>query len=91
MLRLLTCYNYPMNTADARAYRERWREVEEIERQEAQAATIQDRWRQLNAVFGLALGLGLLEKLANDQEELIWRRWAVLKQAGRYESGKYNS
>lgn len=78
-----------MDAADARAYRERWREVEKIERLEAQAATIQDRWRQLNAVFGMALGLGLLEKLADDQEESIWRRWAVLK-TGSYGPGKYN-
>ena len=34
-----------MNKADAIAYRERWREVERIERLEAQLATIQDRWR----------------------------------------------
>ena len=68
-----------MNIADARAYRERWHEVAKIESQEAQAATIQERWLKLNAIFNLALGLGLLEKLPANQEELIWQRWAILK------------
>ncbi|MEW6405186.1 MAG: hypothetical protein AB1649_25615 [Chloroflexota bacterium] len=80
-----------MNAAEARAYRERWREVAEIERREAQSATVQDRWRQLNAVFGMAQSLGLLEKLAADQEETIWQRWVVLTQVGSYEPKKYRA
>ena len=68
-----------MNAAEAKAYKERWKEVREIERQEAQANTFQERWSKLNAIFNLALGLGLLENLPPDQEELIWQRWATLK------------
>ncbi len=80
-----------MNSADARAYVERWQEVEKIELLEAQAATIQDRWRQLNAICRIAARLGLLEKLEDNQEEVVWQRWAALKQAGIYEPGKHNS
>ena len=67
-----------MNTAEAKAYRERWREIEEIERQEAQAATLQERWRQLNALKGPAARLRITRK--EDEGELeTFFRWATLE------------
>ncbi|MBL7161099.1 MAG: hypothetical protein ISS57_00725 [Anaerolineales bacterium] len=76
-----------MDASDARAYIERWREVELIERMEAQAASFQDRWRQLNAIFGLAHALGLFLKPVANQEEVVWQRWASLSQIERDDQG----
>ena len=71
-----------MDAADVIAYKNRWREVERVERIEAQEASINDRWLQLNSIISLALALGLFSKIAADQEETVWRRWADLKQLG---------
>ena len=68
-----------MEQADAKAYIERWQEVKRIENEEAQAANIQDRWQQLNMLFGMALGLDLFSKPTDNQEELVWKRWAMLR------------
>jgi hypothetical protein len=67
-----------LDKADAIAYRERWREVERIERMEAQSATIQDRWRQLNAVKRRATRLGITQK-EDDSEMEIFLMWANLR------------
>lgn len=76
------CYNRGMDAADVIAYKNRWREVERVERIEAQEASINDRWLQLNSIISLALALGLFSTTAADQEEIVWRRWADLKQLG---------
>ena len=67
-----------MDASEARAYIERWQAVEEIERQEAQAATIQDRWRQLNALRRRAARLGI-QRAGDDGEMEIFSLWANLK------------
>ena len=61
-----------------KAYRDRWKAVAEIERQELQTASLELRWRQLNAVVGLAIGMGIF-KSADDEIE-VFRRWAKLKE-----------
>ena len=71
-------HNSTMSAMDARAYIDRWQEVERVERLEAQAATVQERWLQLNSLVGLARGLGLFSKLAPTGEEAVWQRWAIL-------------
>jgi hypothetical protein len=63
---------------DMIAYRDRWQAVAEIERQELRNASIELRWRQLNSVIGLAIGLGILK--ADNSEEAIYLRWAKLKE-----------
>ena len=73
------CYNLNMDKEDAIAYRERWREVERIERLEVQSATIQDRWRQLNAVKRRAIRLGITRK-EEDSEMAIFLLWAKLRE-----------
>lgn len=60
-----TAHHLGMNAADARAYIDRWREVEQIERLEAQAASVQERWQKLNRLVGLAQMLGLFAKPVN--------------------------
>ena len=67
-----------MDKADAIAYRERWREVERVERREAQSATIQDRWRQLNAAKRRATRLGITRK-DDDGEMEIFLLWTDLR------------
>lgn len=67
-----------MDKADAVAFRERWRDVERIERMETQSATIQDRWRQLNAVKMRAIRLGIRQK-EDDSEMRIFLIWANLR------------
>jgi hypothetical protein len=62
---------------EMRAYHDRWQAVAEIERQELQAASLDERWQQLNAVIGLAIGLGIM--MPDQSEEEIHLRWAKLK------------
>lgn len=62
---------------DIEVYRTRWQAVSLIERNELLAASIELRWQQLNAVIGLAIGLGILK--ADNSEEEVYQRWADLK------------
>jgi hypothetical protein len=59
------------------AYQARWKAVEEIQAEERRNASYQLRWRQLNAAFGIAKGLGLLS--ADTSEMEVHLRWAKLK------------
>ncbi|HUF38036.1 MAG TPA: hypothetical protein VMN57_05895 [Anaerolineales bacterium] len=61
-----------------REYRDRWRVVEAFELEEQRSATLDDRWRQLNGIIGLAIGLGL-DLSADDSEFEVYRRWARIK------------
>lgn len=56
-----------------------WQAVKDFERQEARTATVQQRWRRLNAVYGLSVQLGLDVRLGDQGEELIWQRWQLLR------------
>ena len=58
-------------------YIDRWQAVEEVELQELQTSTLELRWQQLNAVIGMAIGLGIFEH-TEDETEVI-QRWAMLK------------
>ncbi len=65
-------------------YRDRWRAVEAVEREERRATSVAVRWQQTNAIFSLALGMGLLAAGPDDQDDQdreVYRRWAVLKGA----------
>jgi hypothetical protein len=44
-----------MNVGDIRFYRDRWKAVEEIERHELRAMTLDEHWRKLNAIVRFAL------------------------------------
>jgi hypothetical protein len=63
---------------ELKAYRDRWLAVADIERRELQSASIELRWRQLNAIVGLATSLGIMR--SNDTELEIYQRWANLKE-----------
>ncbi len=62
-----------------RQYRERWQAVAAIEIEEQRAATIEQRWRQLNAIWNMAQALGILKSNADD-EEVVYLRWSKLKE-----------
>lgn len=66
-----------MRVEDVIAYRERWRAVEAVEREERRRATPEMRWRQLNTLVAMAQGLGLVASNAN--EAGVHARWATLR------------
>lgn len=71
-----------MDTGDIRFYRERWKDVEEFERQELRSTSVLERFRQINAIYRLAKGLGY--SFETDKNELIiFERWARLKKDHR--------
>jgi len=63
---------------DLKAYQTRWEVVEAIQREERRSASLELRWRQLNAVYGMAKGLGLLQR--DLSEAGVFERWALLKE-----------
>jgi hypothetical protein len=62
-----------------REYRARWQAIAEVEEAEQQEATVQSRWRQLNAIYQLAVTLGLDLRALSQDEATVWQRWARLK------------
>ena len=67
-----------MNKTQARAFRRRWREVQEIQQKETTGSTLELRWRQLNAAFGLGKSLQLETSHAGEMR--VYQRWAKLKE-----------
>jgi len=72
-----------MEVGDIRFYKERWKAVEEIERQELRALTVQTNWQQLNSILRRAIRLGL-KRGDDDGESEIFHRWAMIRR--RFES-----
>jgi uncharacterized protein YecT (DUF1311 family) len=63
---------------DIQAYQACWKAVEEAQMEERCSAPVELRWRQLNAAYGLARGLDLLEPDPSEAE--VHGRWAFLKE-----------
>jgi hypothetical protein len=53
---------------DMRLYKVRWKEVEKLQLIERQSASIELRWQQLNAAFGMAKGVGLIQSDMSEME-----------------------
>ena len=68
-----------MDKTQARAFRQRWLAVREIQQKEAQASTLEERWRQLNAAFRLGKGMHLTT--GHSDETRVYQRWAKLKES----------
>lgn len=80
-----TCYNQLMNAEEIRYHlRDRWKAVEEIERQELRAMSLEEHWQKLNAIVRFAIETGMKRK-DDDSEIEVFQRWAKLK--ARYEAG----
>ena len=62
---------------DLIAYCDRWRAVEEVDRQEQREASIELKGKQLNSILRLAIGLGILK--ADSSEVEVYQRWAKIK------------
>jgi hypothetical protein len=73
-----------MEVGNIGLYKERWKAIEEIERQELRAMTLADHWRKLNAIARFAIETGI-EKDDQDGEMEVFLRWAAIK--SHYESG----
>jgi hypothetical protein len=73
-----------MEVGDIRFYRERWKAVEEIERQELRAMSLEERWRKLNAIVRFAIETGM-QCDDDDGEMEVFLRWAKIK--AKYEAG----
>ncbi len=67
-----------MDSQQAQEFRRRWEAAAAIEVAEQRMASLELRWRQLNAIWELARELGL-PLTSNGQEEEVWQRWAKLK------------
>lgn len=52
--------------------------VEAVQREERISASLQLRWQQLNAAYGLAKGLGMLQPDPSERD--VFQRWAKLKE-----------
>jgi hypothetical protein len=74
-----------MEVGDVRFYKERWKAVEEIERQELRASTVQSNWKRLNAIMRRANRLGL-HRSDDDGEMEIFNRWTRIRKYYGYES-----
>ncbi|MBI3168746.1 MAG: hypothetical protein HYZ22_09730 [Chloroflexi bacterium] len=73
-----------MEVGDIRFYKERWKAVEEIERQELRAMSLEDHWRKINAIARFAIETGMQHEVDNSEMEIILR-WAKIKE--HYETG----
>ena len=60
-------------------YISRWKEVEAIQRQEMRSASMELRWKQLNAIFNMAHELGLRLKKSEEEDMSVILKWAKLK------------
>jgi len=68
-----------MDAQLAKAYREQWQAVAAREAEEQRTASLEVRWRQLNAILRLAMGLRLPLGDTDRQEQDVRERWAKLK------------
>lgn len=71
--------NTPLITsAEARAFRARWRAVNQAERQELRAATPELKYRQMAALMTSVDALGWRELLAVEEEQ-VRQRWIQIR------------
>jgi len=69
-----------MTKAEARAFKRRWRLVNEFEKKELRRTSIETRFRQLAALMASAKQLGWDEALSEGEAE-VWDRWQRLRKA----------
>ena len=75
-----------MDVGNISLYKERWKAVEEIERQELRAMTLEEHWRKLNAIARFAIETGMeKDQDKEDGEMKVFLRWAEIK--SQYEAG----
>jgi hypothetical protein len=71
-----------------REYRTRWKAIAEVEEAEQREATVESRWRQLNAFYQLAVTLGLdLRALSEDERPSGRTRWGLPRMRTSMDAG----
>ncbi|MFN8489041.1 MAG: hypothetical protein U0350_15750 [Caldilineaceae bacterium] len=60
-------------------YRARWEAVAEIEKQERQNTTVEQRWRKFIGIMRMARELGLKKSENKAELEVVRQRWRKLK------------
>jgi len=63
---------------DIKAYQARWAEVDAVVAEERRTSSVELRWRQLNAAYAMAIGLGMRKEDPSESE--VFERWAKLKE-----------
>jgi hypothetical protein len=64
---------------DAKSYRERWKAVEEFEREELRSFSMETRLKQMITIWRMGVGLGF--SFESDPSEMEVRaRWTKLKE-----------
>jgi hypothetical protein len=74
-----------MEVGDIHSYKERWKAVEKIERQELRALTPKQNWKQLNIIMRRARRLGIRRDDDDGEMEVI-QRWVKIRSHYGYES-----
>jgi len=69
-----------MNRSEALAFRDRWKAVNDAEREELRNTPVEVKFRQLAALMASAQALGWTEDLAGEEAE-VRERWARLRKA----------
>jgi hypothetical protein len=64
---------------DIKAYRERWKAVEEFEREELRLLSMEMRLQQMMTIWRMAVGFGFSFEPDNSELE-VFTRWAKLKE-----------
>ena len=67
-----------MDKAQAQQFINRWQAVEEVRQREARAATVELRWRKLNAVYCMSRTLQVVPR--KPDETRVYERWARLRE-----------
>ena len=70
-----------MDKTQAQQFRDRWQAVTVIQQKEALNATIELRWRQLNAAYDISQVLQL--STDHTDEIQVYQRWEKLKRIAR--------
>lgn len=71
-----------MNKEEIRFHlRDRWKAVEEIEREELRAMSLEEHWQKLNVIVRFAIETGM-EPDDDDGEMEVFLRWAKIKGSG---------
>lgn len=64
---------------DIKLYRERWKAVEEFEREELRSLSMETRLQQMITIWRMAVGLGFSFETDNSETD-VFARWAKLKE-----------
>lgn len=63
----------------AQSFRNRWQAVVRIQEEEDRVSTLEQRWRAMNAILGLALSLKLPLASPDDSATIVMHRWNKLR------------